>query len=57
MALQQEDAVRAVAARCGYTPEAIERAFRARYWSQSVDREQPLRTYARRPGVPMGRGR
>lgn len=33
LALEQEDAVRAVAVRCGYSPEAVERAFRARYWS------------------------
>ncbi|MBA2475867.1 MAG: toprim domain-containing protein, partial [Actinobacteria bacterium] len=33
LSLEQEDAVRAVAKRCGYTVEAVERAFRARYWS------------------------
>ena len=33
LALEQEDAVRAVALRCGYSSEAVERAFRARYWS------------------------
>jgi DNA primase len=33
LALEQEDAVRVVADRCGYTAEAVERAFRARYWS------------------------
>lgn len=32
-ALEQEDAVRAVAERCGYSAEAVERAFRARFWS------------------------
>jgi hypothetical protein len=32
LALEQEDAVRAVAARCGYSSDAVERAFRARYW-------------------------
>lgn len=32
--LEQEDAVRAVAERCGYSPEAVERAFRARFWSR-----------------------
>lgn len=32
--LEQEDAVRAVAERCGYSPDAVERAFRARFWSQ-----------------------
>ena len=32
-ALEQEDALRAVAERCGYSSAAVERAFRARYWS------------------------
>ncbi len=32
LALEQEDAVRTVADRCGYSPEAAERAFRERYW-------------------------
>ena len=37
LALEQEDAVRSVAAQCGYTPEAVERAFRSRYWERLVD--------------------
>jgi len=32
LALEQEDALKAVAERCGYSPPAVERAFRARYW-------------------------
>ncbi len=32
LAVEQEDAVRTVAARTGYTPDAVGRAFRARYW-------------------------
>ncbi len=32
LALEQEDAVRAVAERCGYSVPGVERAFRARYW-------------------------
>ncbi len=32
LAIEQEDAVRTVAARTGYTPDAVGRAFRARYW-------------------------
>jgi DNA primase len=40
LALEQEDALRAVAERCGYSPPAVERAFRARYWSN------PERTWA-----------
>ena len=43
LAIEQEDALRAVAERCGYTPEAVERAFRARYWSRSLGRTQPSR--------------
>lgn len=41
LALEQEDAVQAVARRCGYSPEAVERAFRARFWnekSRSIER-------------------
>jgi DNA primase len=34
LALEQEDAVKAAAARCGYSPDAVERAFRARFWSE-----------------------
>jgi DNA primase len=32
-ALEQEDAVRSVAELCGYSPEAVERAFRVRFWA------------------------
>jgi DNA primase len=38
LALEQEDAVRAVSDRCGYTPEAVGRSFRARFWSEHPDR-------------------
>jgi DNA primase len=31
-ALEQEDAIRRVADQCGYSREAVERAFRARFW-------------------------
>ena len=43
LSLEQEDAVRAVAERCGYTTEAVERAFRARYWSpaRAAERDKP----------------
>jgi len=34
LALEQEDAVTAVASRCGYSPEAATRAYRARYWAE-----------------------
>lgn len=39
LALEQEDAVRAVAERSGYSPAAVERAFRARYWRQAPHTE------------------
>jgi DNA primase len=32
LALEQEEAIHAVAQRCGYSPEATARAFRARFW-------------------------
>ena len=32
-ALEQEDALRRVADQCGYSRDAVERAFRARYWA------------------------
>ena len=34
-ALEQEDAIRRVADQCGYSREAVERAFRARFWGSS----------------------
>lgn len=34
LALEQEDALRAVAERCGYSVIAVQRAFRARYWPE-----------------------
>jgi hypothetical protein len=34
LALEQEDAVRAVAESSGYSPEAVTRSFRARFWSE-----------------------
>jgi len=35
LALEQEDAVRIAADRCGYSPDAVQRAFRARYWPEA----------------------
>ena len=35
LSLEQEDAVRRVADQCGYSAEAVERAFRARYWGRA----------------------
>lgn len=51
LALEQEDAIRDVAARCGYSSSAVERAFRARFWSaherEWAQREPRLRALAR----------
>lgn len=38
LALEQEDAIHAVAKRCGYSPEAVGRSFRARFWPDQPDR-------------------
>lgn len=46
-ALEQEDAIRQVAERCGYSKDAVERAFRARFWDPSEGR--------RRSGLVMER--
>ncbi len=43
LALEQEDAVRAVAEGCGYSPEAVARSFRAHFWSEpSRDRSRAM---------------
>ena len=42
LALEQEDAIRLVADRCGYSEAAVERAFRARFWSDPVDKARGL---------------
>ncbi len=34
LALEQEDAVKAAAVRCRYSPDSVERAFRARFWGE-----------------------
>ncbi|HZR91229.1 MAG TPA: toprim domain-containing protein [Gaiellaceae bacterium] len=38
LSLEQEDAVRAVAEQCGYSPEAAARSFAARYWAPDRSR-------------------
>jgi DNA primase len=38
-ALEQEDAVRQVSERCGYSVAAVERAFRARFWDGARERK------------------
>jgi hypothetical protein len=42
LSLEQEDAIRQVAARCGYSTAAVERAFRARFWDRSERRANGL---------------
>ncbi len=44
LALEQEDAVRLVAERCGYSTEAVMRAFKARFWSAPERSRQPDRS-------------
>src|SRR5262249_8743054 len=39
-ALEQEDAIRRLADRCGYSREAVERAFRARFWGAPARGDQ-----------------
>jgi hypothetical protein len=41
LALEQEDALRAVAERCGYSLPAVERTFRARFWSERPRKSPP----------------
>ena len=38
LSLEQEDALRAAAKRCGYSVPAVERAFRARFWRPALPR-------------------
>jgi DNA primase len=42
LTLEQEDAVIATAERCGYTPDAVQRAFRARYWRRDLSHERSI---------------
>lgn len=57
LALEQEDAVRAVADQSGYTPEAVERAFRARYWSHEGEHERLRQTQERTCSLAIGQER
>jgi DNA primase len=38
LALEQEDALHLIATRTGYSPQAVQRAFQARYWNHTRDR-------------------
>jgi DNA primase len=53
-ALEQEDAVRSVAELCGYSPEAVERAFRARFWA-GRERERSAPPSSRSAEQALGR--
>lgn len=44
LSLEQEDAVHVVAEACGYSPAAVERAFRARFWQSERPFGQAERT-------------
>ncbi len=44
LALEQEDALRAIAERCGYSTAAVERAFRARFWNPPQRERQSARS-------------
>jgi hypothetical protein len=50
LALEQEDALRAVAERCDYSPEAVRRAFQARFFRElrtDAGRSAPAQDEAR----------
>jgi hypothetical protein len=52
LALEQEDAVRVAADRCGYSIDAVQRSFRARYWPEP-SRDRSLAYESESPsGVP-----
>lgn len=52
LALEQDDAVREVASRCGYDTEAVTRAFRARFWT--ARQREPMERGARPPSLARG---
>ncbi len=50
LALEQEDALRTVAARCGYSVPAVRRAFQTRFFrEQTIERAKAVRAFERRP--------
>ena len=53
LSLEQEDAIRAVASRCGYSAEGVERAYRARFWPEQTAR--PDHSAALRPAREFDR--
>jgi DNA primase len=44
LALEQEDAIHALAERCGYSADAVRRSFRARFWHAHERERQPNRS-------------
>jgi DNA primase len=52
LALEQEDALREIAVRCGYSSEAVARSFRARFWA-APEREGRL-SRSRTEGLTRG---
>jgi DNA primase len=44
LALEQEDAIHAIAERCGYSADAVRRSFRARFWHAHERERQPNRS-------------
>jgi DNA primase len=46
LALEQEDAIQAIAERCGYSSDAVSRSFRARFWNPPQHERQPARSPA-----------
>jgi hypothetical protein len=52
LALEQEDAIRIAADRCGYSSAAAQRAFRARFWSMPRRAWARSHDRARHPEVP-----
>lgn len=56
LALEQEDALHAIAEQCGYSSEATIRSFRARYWNPPQhERQQPTRSPADNRGLGLER--
>jgi DNA primase len=54
LALEQEDAVRVAADRCGYSVDAVQRSFRARYWTEP-GRDRSLAYESESPSGAPGR--
>jgi hypothetical protein len=53
LSLEQEDAVRAVAERCGYSTEAATRSFRARFWPDASPERRAARSHVVSPAPEL----